>query len=136
MLNTINVVKKLLDVECEQFKYMAKKYSYNTYGRNSYYHGYGWDDEWEDDYYDGYYGYYGTGSKKKEKKKANITLFIYLKEESVEEPGCLKSYVVTGCSEEEAFGKFFMEEMNYCYADVYDYDVFDDDYGENGWLYQ
>lgn len=138
MLNTINVVKKLLDVECEQFKYIAKSYSYGNYGRNSYYHGYGWDDDYDDydDYYGGYYGYYGSGSKKKETKKSKVTLFIYLNEESVEEPGCLKSYVATGCSIEEAFGKFFMEEMSYCYTDVYDYDVFEDDYGENGWLYQ
>lgn len=141
MLNTINVVKKLLDVKCDKFKYVAR--SYGNYG-GGYYGGYygrswnGWDEDDWDDYYMEKYGY-GNGfnsRKKKEEKTKFVTLFIYLNEAAKTEENCFKTYVVSGTSIEEAFGKFFMEEMDYCFVDVYDYEVYDDDYGMEGWLYE
>lgn len=57
MFNTIDVVKKLLDVECEQFEYIEKVYPKNWYG--------GWNDDWYDDYYGyGNYGGYGSHTKR------------------------------------------------------------------------
>lgn len=131
MLNTINVVKKLLDIDSPKFKYVKRSYSYGSYCNNRYY-GYEWDD---DDWYDEgwYYGHTQDQNKKKETKF--VTVFIYLNEPSTTQEGCYKTYIAVGTSIEEAFGKFFIEEMNYCYADVYDYDVYDDDYGLEGWLY-
>ena len=141
MLNTINVVKKLLDVQCDKFKYVARSYgNYSGGYYGSYYsRGYdGWDDDDWDDYYLEKYGYSaGRNSRnKKEEKTKFVTLFIYLNEAATTEENCFKTYVVSGTSIEEAFGKFFMEEMDYCFVDVYDYEVYDDDYGMEGWLYE
>ena len=62
MINTIETIKKLLDVECKQFEFIEEKFSYGNYGYGYYngnnvnrsyynYSGYGYDYYDDDDYY-------------------------------------------------------------------------------------
>jgi hypothetical protein len=62
MLNTIEVVKYLLSVECEQFEYIESRYGYGYkgYGYGGYNYNqkaYGKWDDWYDDYYDDGYSH-------------------------------------------------------------------------------
>ena len=143
MLNTIEVVKKLLDVECEQFEYIEKIYSrgygygygYSGYGYNGYYSSknkthsaYSWYDDYEYDlgYSDGYDA--GIKSKNKDEYKSMlIMVWSETKHDTI-------SYVSNGRSEAEAFGNFFMKNPEFCYADIYDYEMYESKVCEDGWF--
>lgn len=144
MLNTIEVVRKLLDVECEQFEYIESEYIYRDY---NYGYGYGynsksnsktknlyfWDND--DDYYEGYQiGYqkgYSEGLGEKVAKSEVRSLFIYVKDSN---GYTTLSYVANGKTEEEAFGKFFMKNPTYCYNDVSDYEFYESKLCDDGWF--
>lgn len=147
MMNTIEVVKKLLDVECEKFKYVEKEYSYyrrsySGYGCYGSYDGY----DAYDDYYSSYYGrydscgYYDTyhNDKLSHAKKKEITsenteersLFIYIYDETMED---ILTYVANGINIDEAFGKFFRDNPCYCFNDIYDWDWYDNKVYDDGW---
>ena len=147
MMNTIEVVKKLLDVECEKFKYVEKEYSYyrrsySGYGCYGSYDGY----DAYDDYYSSYYGrydscgYYDTyhndklsHDKQKEIASGNTeerSLFIYIYDETMED---ILTYVANGTNIDEAFGKFFRNNPCYCFSDIYDWDWYDNKVYDDGW---
>lgn len=145
MLNTIEVVKKLLDVECEQFKYVRKEYSYggyrnynfgDYYGRNWYNGNRGvafgrtmdvWDDDDEDDYF--------TTAARKEKKRRASSISNYRKNFDANEYDQMVLYVtyedpdtlryeegkVTGSTKAELWWKFFQDYPNICMNAVQDY---------------
>ena len=138
MMNTIKVVKKLLDVECEQFEYVAKTYG-GSYGGYSGYYGSGrhWSDDYEDGYYGGYYGggyggyrgnnNYGgyggyggySGSNNNSSTKSNYrTFYIYVYSEETRNT---KTYASNATSSNEALGKFFVANPDICYNDIYKY---------------
>lgn len=153
MLNTIEQVKKLLEVECEAFEYIEKVYTrgYNnwgsyygsSYGTGSAKKGSVWYDKYDDDrYWDTYYGrgyygedddYYDGYSSKSTSKSSSTTeksLFIYIYNE---ESGTFNTCVVNAESKLEAMGKFFMENSYLCFDDVYDYQWYDVKMEEEGW---
>ena len=125
MLHTIETVKKLFEVECEQFEYIEKKYTYyNRFGSH-------WYDD--DDYYDDFYwrryarenGYgYGYNDKQKsnsvaEKKKDTILYVTFYDPHTYEE--ITEGYI--GETEAHAWVKFFKENPDVCYNLVLDYDI-------------
>ena len=155
MIDTINVVKKLLDVECEQFEYIEKKYNYGNYGYNygyGYYdYGYGYEgygknkgsknyDDYYDDYYDRYYDGYGRYNERHHNKsnknssrriqEEDKSLAIYIFDDMGER---MVMYISNAKTEEEAFGRFFINNPEYCYGDVYDYEFYDVKVYDDGW---
>jgi len=151
MFNTIEVVKKLLEVECEQFEYIEYprgNYYYGSGYRSGYgysgYRGYGskanstipyydgfYDDDYNDDYDDYYNGKYCTTSSKvvesKTEKKSLLVHILGSDERSV------YTYIVNATTQIEAFGKFFIENSGYCYDDVFDYEWCDEEIDKDGW---
>lgn len=95
MFHTIDVVKKLLDVECEQFKYIKKKYaSYGGRGFGNYNHY---------NYYDDYVYYYDKYYR-----------FLYTR------PGDEEThlYIAKGKNMKELYGDFLMNTKNVCMNDI------------------
>ena len=130
MLNTIEVVKKLLEVKCKQFEYIDSYggYYYGGYSNNLY-RRYYWDD---DDYYDYYDSYYNKNKHKntyKSSKEKEISLFIYIADKG----GEISTYISNAKTYEEAFGKFFIKNPNICFSDVYDYEIYDEKIYDDGW---
>ena len=113
MLNTIEVVKKLLDVECEQFEYVKKKYS-DYYG--GYYSGY-----YSGRYYDGY----GYGNSYNQYRSF---LFQVYKDDKLQE------YIANGKTLTEAVGRFLMDNPTMTYNDIYDYEDYGMYVGVGGWV--
>lgn len=117
MLNTIKVVKKLLNVESEQFEYIeAYNYYKSGYYSHGYYdkyygrYGYGYDD-YDDDYdYDSYLAYYNATKN----KTKNETLHVYIK-------GKMADIVSHGKTQDEAWKNFFMNNPTVCYNEVLSY---------------
>ena len=160
MFNTIETVKKLLTIECEQFEYIEKVYSsgnygyygYGGYGYNGYNYGYDSDfgyykskskthSNYYNSYYEGYEDGYDDGycdalSKSKDVKTTKESseeksMLIYVWSYS---KGDTISYVSNGRNEAEAFGNFFMKNPTYCYEDIYDYEMSDQKVCNDGWL--
>lgn len=156
MYRTIDVVKKLLNVECEQFEYIEAKYNYGSlygygYGTystksnnnnnknntttktnrsyGSYYDDYYYDrDRYYDRYYDNGWNYdYPSKTKKKEEEKS---LLVQVQDEN----GKINTYVSNGTTEDEAFGKFFINNSDMCFNDVLDYEWYDYKVCEDGWF--
>lgn len=130
MMNTIKVVKELLDVECEQFEYVAKTYGGNYGGTYGGYYGRYYDDY---DDYDGYYGRkyggyggyggayggYGSYQNTSSANKTNYrTFYIYI----YTEDKVLKTFASNATNAKEALGKFFIANPDMCYNDVHDYE--------------
>lgn len=135
MFNTIEVVKKLLDVECEQFEFIELEDNY----------GYGCYNTWSS---------YNKGTYKKTIDVSNIKTsdvkkdlslakkkelaYGYSEEISVlisiydYENGDTLEYVYNGKSADEAFGRFFRENPTYSYNDVFDYSICDSVIWEEG----
>ena len=159
MLNTIETVKKLLDVECKQYEYYESIYGkYGAYGLSRYYGygGYSKHNKSYDDYYSDFYsGYYGKNNDKyydvdsydsyyKSKNKTHTepssysnavvekerSLFIYIYDDF---SGDIKTYVSNGITEDDAFGKYFRNNPLYCFEDVYDYEFYEQKLREEGW---
>lgn len=99
MLTTIEVVKKLLDVESERFEYIETPY-YQRYARYGYYY---------DDYY---YNYYNNSYYNKNNNK-EVTLVVYLEDGPI---------IVHGSTIDEAWKNFFFEHSSICYNEVLDYE--------------
>ena len=133
MLNTIEVVKELLSVECEQFMYIRKKYaSYGGYGYGygyGYGHNYGgyyggyYDDD-DDDWYSNYYSKKYNNSKTAkdpgyEKDEVTILYVTYVDKNTGEE--MTDSHCAT--SEGVAWANFFQSNPDVCWNDVLDYDI-------------
>lgn len=130
MINTIKVVKELLNVECEQFEYVAKAHG-GYYGG---YYGRHWSDYY-DDYYDGYYGgryggyrgnsannaggYGGYQSPSSATKSNYRTFYIYIYNE---ETKTTKTYAANATSSNEALGKFLVANPEMCYKDIWDHE--------------
>lgn len=138
MLNTIEVVKKLLDVECDKFEYVEKvRYNYG-YGRNRSGYGYGYGyDYFDEDIYDKYYdrNYYRNNNyyasryvKPKEEEEKSLYIYVYS-----DETKDMYTYISNGKTEDEAFGKFFKENPEFCYNDVYDYEWYSVKVCDSGW---
>lgn len=154
MLNTIEQVKKLLEVECDCFEYIEYTRSYHGY---PYYRNYNVNsgsksyDFYDDDrYYDTYYGRYSGGYSgyntydgsyynKSYGTKSNVnetdkeeekSLLIYIYNE---DSGTIFTYVSNAKTQNEAFGKFFIENTSYCFDDIYDFCWFDEKIAEPGW---
>ena len=43
-------------------------------------------------------------------------------------------YISNGRTEAEAFGNFFMKNPEYCYKDIYDYELYENKVCGDGWL--
>lgn len=136
MLNTIETVKKLLDVECKQYEYIERLYggyygSWNNLHRDWYGDDY---DGYYDDYYSDYY-YQKQKSKQpskytNEKSEKEKSLFIYVYNEYIDE---ITTYVANGANDDEAFGKFFKNNPQYCFNDIYDYEFYNEKIKDDGW---
>lgn len=117
MMNTIEVVKKLLDTECkEQFEYIEADYNYGNYDYS----------------YLNSYGTYGKEKNANKTKNSDEDRTILILFDGFEDGG-LDVYASNAKSVEEAFGKFFMENSTYCYSDVLDYEVYENRILEDGW---
>lgn len=141
MLHTIDVVKKLLDVECESFEFMEKQYNsysgYGSYGNQNYQY---YNDDWNIDYCDNfvrrmpnrniYGGSYGKslGKHTEIDNEVSYVITIYDEVEDV-----YKSYVANATNLTEAFGKFFMANTTYCFDDIFDWEKYDLYAYEDGW---
>lgn len=143
MFRTIDVVKKLLDIECKQFEYIESRYVYDNwsgygYRKNSYTgkgKTYGDYDDYDDYYWwDRYGGYYGDNydypSKTKKKEKEEKSLFI----QAMDYDGNINTYVSNGTTEDEAFGRFFINNSDMCFNDVFDYEWYDYKVCDDGWF--
>lgn len=111
MLNTIEVVKKLLDIESEKFEFIGNEYGgYYGYSRYSGYYSrsrsYYYDDDDDD------YSYY----RKETYKDNTIMLYAYTRQ---------GEYYSTGCSKDEAWRKLFFSNPDLCYNDVYDFEYYE-----------
>ena len=133
MLNTIEVVKKLVDVECEQFKYIKKTYSYGNYGgyggyyRNYYNNGYSHEED-EDDY-----DFYKTYRNKQNRSSARsfsgyrryddhndydqMIMYVVYSEDGVNET----EVRISGSNKDELWRKFFHQYSDICMNQVQDY---------------
>lgn len=160
MLNTIEVVKKLLTVECEQFEYIEKKHIY-SYGRGYSGYGYNYDYDYgygyygsyyssknkthsantysnnsrnDDDYWEGYQdGYYDALEEKdmKDSQEDETSMLIMVWSEQKNDT---ISYISNGKSEAEAIGNFLIKNPEYCFKDIYDYEMSETKICEDGWL--
>lgn len=127
MLNTIEVVKELLSVECEQFVYIRKTYaSYGGYGYG-YGHGYGGyyssyydDDDWYDDYCARKHNNNNNKTKDPGYEKDELTvLYVTYVDKSGEE----KTDGHCATSESMAWVNFFQSNPDACWNDVLDFDI-------------
>lgn len=105
MLNTIEVVKKLLDVESKHFKYIEANYGYNYYGYNRYNNGV----------------YYGKNYSSYNKNETISQLLLVAYAENDE-------YYAVGKNTDEAWRKLFINNPTLCYNDVKDYEYCDYNY--------
>lgn len=107
MQNTIETVKKLLDVESKQFEYIEADYGYYGYGygymRNHYANNYYPSSNYysNSDYYSGY-------------NTKEVLLLAYTNE---------KDYYSYGKTSNEAWRKLFINNPNLCYNDILDYEI-------------
>ena len=108
MLNTIEIVKKLLSTESKKFEYVERK-SYYDYGYGFNYNRFRnyYDD---DDDYDYNYPIYS-------KKKDNVMLTVQL-EDGV-------NVYMKGTDINEAWKNFFINNPDVCYNDVLDFDIYE-----------
>lgn len=136
MLNTIETVKNLLDAESEQFEYVERYYGW---GNHSYGYGKYYDNFYADYYgnhYDRYYddsycrSYSKSNNKKTKTEDEEQSLFIHI---CNEETGGIMTYVSNATSTAAAFGKFFINNPEYCYNDIYDYECYDLRVYDDGW---
>jgi hypothetical protein len=114
MLHTIEVVKKLLTTESEQFEYIeSKDYGWGSFGRN-----YDWYDDYDyrkklNDYYG--HSYYDDLDPEED----SILLYVYFYNEKLQEDcDC-----VSGRTEDEAWGRFFKKYPDMCYNFVLNYEI-------------
>lgn len=130
MMNTIEVVKMLLNVECEQFEYI--EYDYGAYAS-----GYSYENDSnkgchdlndEDDFYTWCQEQKAKklSTTEKEERSLVITLNGVDKSETV-------MYVSNGTSINEAFGSFFIDNPSYCFNDIVDYEFYESKVYEDGW---
>lgn len=110
MENTIKVVEKLLETDCEQFEYIESLYAGFKYAYG-YSYGYGYE---EDDWY---YSY----SKKKGSSNRNTMMYL---EVTYCKDGKENVAFGRGFSESEAWFDFFIENSDVCWNNVLDYDVY------------
>lgn len=122
MLHTIEVVKKLLTTESEQFEYIEAKYEwgagYGYYGYSGYSSRYDWFD------YDYDYDREYTKNKtqqigSKENMDDDVYLYVYFYNEMLKED----CECTSGKTIDEAWGRFFKEYPYVCFNDVLDYEV-------------
>lgn len=102
MLNTIEIVKKLLDVDSKHFEYIEADYGC----------GYG------------FYGYYGSSYKNyssynRKQTTSQLLLIAYTKDDE---------YYAVGKNTDEAWRKLFINNPTLCYNDVIDYEYCDYNY--------
>ena len=134
MLNTIETVRKLLDVECEQFEYIEKVYirkhgnNYSGYSNNHVVDEFDYELGYWDGYDDGHFK--GLSERVKdddEYKSMSIMVYSDIKHDIIQ-------YISNGRTEAEAFGNFFMKNPEYCYKDIYDYELYENKVCGDGWL--
>ena len=147
MLDTIDVVKNLLKVECDQFKYIRKQYSYGQYSFGSKFDNWRSGRGWMDDYYRNrrmdfysstYYeeeeedDYFTTAAEKMKKQKRSSSNIKFADKENdlmalyvtYEDPNSFKmeEAKVTGNTKAELWWNFFRENEDVSYSMIYDYD--------------
>ena len=106
MQNTLKIVEKLLRTECKEFKFVQRKrnyFSFKDYNKN-----------WYDDYFS-----YGIGGGKAV-NGMEILYNKYVLQNDTYYP-TEETEWVTGESEEECFGRFFMEHLDTCFHDILDW---------------
>lgn len=114
MLNTIEVVKKLLDVECEQFEYIVNPYlyAYAYYNRDRYYNDY-----FDYDDYDDYEFEHDYSARRYYKTFENNSVHLCVKTK-------IGSLTAKGNTVDECWRRFFFEHSSICYNDIIDYDYY------------
>lgn len=127
MLSTVEIVKYLLTLKCEPFKYIEEKHSYSYgyygYGYGSYGYGRGHYYDYEDDEdYDSWYESYKKrlDSTKTETKTQCVTLEVMYEDKF---SGEIETEFIYGTSKEECWYEFFITHSNLCYNDVLDFDI-------------
>lgn len=137
MIATMEMVKKLVQVECEQFEYIEKKYTY--YGGRFCRNAWSYYDDYDDyDYGYGSYKYSNQYNSKSSKLDDYFFLEVMYKyvTDSNGEPKELEDIeIVEGESEDACWGNFFRSNGDVCYNDVLDYQLYTEDeyyntYGE------
>jgi len=134
MLNTIEVVKKLLTVECKQFEYIERKYYRGSYGYGSYYGNYGnygnygcdynryygkYDPYDDDDYYWEYINQKNKKSNPEPEEAKLVILYVTFYDENFQESLSRHS----GDTLEAAWLDFFRENGNICWNMVIDFEI-------------
>ena len=109
MQNTLKMVEKLLRLECEDFEFIpALRYSGLYKSRNS--------------WYEDYLGYSYASYNKKKKEMTGMEI-MYTEYHAVGDTYCPEEEVewITGESEKECFGEFFMRHPDTCFSDILDW---------------
>lgn len=123
MLNTIEVVKDLLGIECEQFIYVEDMFcGGSNYGK----YGYGYSNEQWNEYFKKYYKEDEKEPEDEVLVKSLKIMFKGLEDETV-------FYISNGTSVNDAFGKFFIENPSYCFNDITSYSFYESQVYEDGW---
>ena len=104
MLNTIEVVKKLITTESEQYEYIEAARAY---------------DDWYFGRSFGSYDYSGYSRPSRSIWGEDVALYIVYVDDNGED----KNAYAEGATEAEAWCNFFFENPNVCFNDVLDYDV-------------
>lgn len=113
MLNTIKVVKQLLLIESKQYEYIEQVYEdWWSYNNSAYGYGYRSSKRWycNEDFY---------SPRKLEDKDTTVHLLVY-----VNGLGEDSEYYASSSSLEGAWCKFFHENGDICFNDIYDFEVF------------
>ena len=114
MLNTIEVVKKLLEVECDQFEYIESKYY--GYGGYGIYGGYN-----ELDEYYGYGAYRNYNNYYSNSFSNEMLLEVEFMDNKTNK---IRNVCLTAKNKEEAWYKFFIQNGSVCYDDVIDFNCY------------
>lgn len=109
MLYTIEVVKRLLTIDCEQFEYIEKKHSYYYYGyAANNYGGFKYDYSYFDD----------------DKEKGKDEVWGSMEIRYLDKNGKESFEYEYGFSEDECLLQFFKDHGDVCYNDILDWELF------------
>ena len=113
MMNAVEVAKKLITTESDEFEYIEKKYEYNPHSYT------GWDGFSNRNYYQQSFSDYMPSSKRR--PYASVELELELEVVYIDEDGEEGIALVSGSTKAECWAKFFMENTSVCYDMIYDY---------------
>lgn len=122
LLHTIDIVKDLLETECEQFKYIEAQYYYSRYYDYGYHYNYSSSPRTS---YNQYTNYRSTNTSKSAQSIQYNENYNYVLLEVQHPSQYAPSHTVTSFTQaktkDAAWGKFFLEHPHLCYNDILDF---------------